>query len=104
LVPGEKTYDELVAGVEKGLIITDLAGLHSGTNTVSGDFSVSAEGYYVEDGKIVKPVEQITIAGNFYELLKNIDTIGNDLRFHSMGTGGAGMPSILVKGLRTAGL
>ena len=104
LVPGEKSYDQLVAGIKEGVIITDLAGLHSGTNPVSGDFSVSAEGYFVENGKIIKPVEQITVAGNFYELLKNIETVGADLRFRSLGTGGIGMPSVLVNGLSIAGL
>jgi len=103
LVPGEKSYDELVAGLEKGIIITGVAGLHSGVNPVSGDFSVSADGYYVEGGKIVKPVEQITIAGNFYELLKNIQAVGSDLSFRSMGTGGTGMPSVLVSELSVAG-
>ena len=104
LVPGQKSYDQLVADIKNGVIITDLAGLHSGTNPVSGDFSVSADGYFVENGKITKPVEQITVAGNFYELLKNIETVGADLRFRSMGTGGIGMPSVLVNGLSIAGL
>ncbi|MCL1787642.1 MAG: TldD/PmbA family protein [Defluviitaleaceae bacterium] len=103
LVPGTKSYDDLVAGLDKGVVITDMAGLHSGVNPVSGDFSVSADGYYVENGKIVKPVEQITVAGNFYDLLKNIETVGADLRFHSGGSGGIGAPSILVNGLSVAG-
>ena len=103
LVPGKKTFDGMVQGMEKGVIITSTAGLHSGVNPVSGDFSVSADGYYVENGKIVKPVEQITVAGNFFELLKNIETVGSDLRFHSTGSGGIGMPSVLVNGLSIAG-
>ena len=104
LVPGEKSYDEIMQGLNKGVIITDMAGLHSGVNAISGDFSVSAEGYFVENGKIVKPIEQITVAGNFYELLKNIETVGADLRFHSLGVGGIGMPSVLVNGLNISGL
>ena len=105
LVPGGKSYDQLVAYITKGVVITDLSGLHAGTNPVSGDFSISADGYFVENGKITKPVEQITVAGNFYELLKNIETIGADLRFRAMGgAGGIGMPSILVNGLTIAGL
>jgi len=104
LVPGEKSYDEMIARIEKGVIIADLAGLHAGTNVISGDFSISADGYFVENGKITKPVEQITVAGNFYDFLKNIETVGADLRFRSMGAGGIGMPSILVNGLSIAGL
>jgi len=104
LVPSDTPFDELVSGVEKGVIITEMAGLHSGVNPVSGDFSVSADGFLIENGKICKPVEQITVAGNFYEVLKNIKSVGSDLRFHSSGQGGIGMPSILVDGLRVSGL
>ena len=104
LVPSETSFDEMISGVEKGVIITDMAGLHSGVNTVSGDFSVSADGFIIENGKKARPVEQITIAGNFYEVLKNITAVGSDLRFHSRGHGGIGMPSILVDGLQISGL
>jgi len=104
LVPSQTSFDELISGVEKGLVITEMAGLHSGVNPVSGDFSVSADGFLIENGKISKPVEQITVAGNFYEVLKNIKAVGSDIRFHSGGHGGMGMPSILVDGLRVSGL
>jgi len=104
LVPSETSFDELISGVEKGVVITEMAGLHSGVNPVSGDFSVSADGFLIENGKISKPVEQITVAGNFYEVLKNIQAVGSDLRFHSSGHGGMGMPSMLVDGLRVSGL
>jgi len=101
LSPGKKSYDELVSGIEKGIIITDLAGLHSGANPVSGDFSFSADGYLVEGGKIVKPIEQITVAGNFYDMLKDIAEVGSDLKFSHTGMG---MPSVLVNELSVAGL
>jgi len=104
LVPSETPFDEMIAGVEKGVLITDMAGLHSGVNPVSGDFSVSAEGFLIENGKATKPIEQITIAGNFYEVLKNITAVGSDLRFHSSGHGGMGMPSILVDSIKVSGL
>ena len=104
LVPSETPFDELISGVDKGVVITKMAGLHSGVNPVSGDFSVSADGYMIENGKIAKPIEQITVAGNFYEVLMNITAVGSDLRFHSAGHGGFGMPSVLVEGLRVSGL
>ena len=104
IVPSETPFEDLISGVEKGVIITEMAGLHSGVNPVSGDFSVSADGFIIEGGKKARPVEQITIAGNFYEVLKNITAVGSDLRFHSRGDGGMGMPSILVDGLRVSGL
>jgi len=100
IVPGETPVEELMASTEKGVLITSLAGLHSGANSVSGDFSFSADGFLIENGKKVHPVEQITIAGNFFEMLKNITTIANDLHFHTT----IGSPSILVGGLKIAGL
>ena len=104
LVPSETSFDELISRVDKGVVITEMAGLHSGVNPVSGDFSISADGFMIENGKISKPIEQITVAGNFYEVLKNIIAVGSDLRFHSGGHGGMGTPSILVEGLRVSGL
>jgi len=104
VVPSETSFDDMISGIEKGVIITGMGGLHSGVNPVSGDFSVSADGYVIENGKKSRAVEQITIAGNYYEVLKNITAVGNDLRFQSTGHGGMGMPSILVDGIRVAGL
>jgi len=104
VVPGETSLNDMVAGLEKGVYITDVAGLHSGMNPISGDFSVSADGFLIEDGKISRPVEQITVAGNFYELLKNIKTVGNDLRIYSFGSGGVGIPSLLISSLNISGL
>ncbi len=80
--------------MENGVYITDLQGLHSGLNPVSGDYSLSANGYEIENGKIKRPINQITIAGNFFETLMDIEEIGNDLRF-SMN--GVGSPTIKVK-------
>ena len=96
IVPGEKGYDDLVESLEETVIITKLAGLHSGANAVSGDFSVAANGFYVKDGKIQSPVKQMTIAGNFFDLLKEIQEVGSDLYFS---TSGIGSPSLLLKEL-----
>jgi len=101
--PGEKSFDELCKQVGDGLIITELAGLHSGANGVSGDFSLSAKGFRIEDGKKTHAVEQITIAGNFFELLKDIEIVGNDLRFGIPGGACIGSPSFVVKSLSVAG-
>ncbi|KAF5068653.1 Metalloprotease PmbA [anaerobic digester metagenome] len=97
---GEKTLENLFSQMENGLFITDFMGLHAGTNGVSGDFSLSAEGFLVENGKITRPVEQITVAGNFYTLLKDILVVGEDLYFAA---GGKGSPSVLVRGMAVAG-
>lgn len=97
---GEKSFQDLMKEINEGVIITDLAGLHSGANTVSGDFSLAAKGFYVENGKKTFPVEQITLAGNYFDLLKNIVAIGNDLKFPMSNVGS---PSVIVTGLSIAG-
>jgi PmbA protein len=103
LEPSKLSVDELAAKVGNGIFITQLAGLHSGTNTISGDFSCSADGFMIENGKVTTPVEQITVAGNFFQLLKDIEGVGSDLRFTSTAPGAYGMPSVLVKELKISG-
>lgn len=101
VVPSDKSYHELVSSISEGIVITELSGLHSGANTISGDFSIAANGYFVKDGKIQNAVNQMTIAGNFYELLNNIEAIGSDLEFSMgfMASGYTGSPSLLIKEL-----
>ncbi len=98
--PGDKTLAELEADMSNGLVITDLSGLHAGANMTSGDFSLLSKGYLLKDGKRVQPVEQITIAGNFYDVLKNIRAIGSDLIFPASGVGSS---SVDVGTLTAAG-
>lgn len=102
--PGEKSYDELVQELGSGLIIIDVQGTHSGANPVSGDFSLGAYGYLVENGKITRAVDQITIAGNFFKLLESVEEIGSDLEFGIPGYGGnVGSPSLIIEKLAIAG-
>ena len=101
---GSRSFTDMIEGIENGIYITNLAGLHSGLNPVSGEFSLSAEGYEIINGKISRPINQITIAGNFFDLLKNIEDIGNDLEFTLPGNGHFGSPSIKVKSLSVSGL
>ena len=105
IVPSDTSLEKMQSGIKQGVMLTELAGLHSGLNPVSGDFSVSASGFLIEDGKVTKPVEQITVAGNFYSLLKDIECVGDDLLFDMPSAGGTfGMPSVLVKALPISGL
>jgi len=99
--PGEKSLEEVVSGVEKGLYLVDLDGIHSGFNPISGDFSLGAKGYLIEGGKITRSVNQITISGNYYELLMDIEEFASELRF-GMG-GGIGSPPVRIKKLSVAG-
>lgn len=100
LEKGSLSQTELFRMLGNGLFLTDITGLHAGANTVSGDFSLSAEGFLIQDGKKDRPVEQITVAGNFYELLQKIQAVGEDLYFAS---GGTGAPSVFVKEMDIAG-
>ncbi|MBB4825068.1 PmbA protein [Sporosarcina luteola] len=95
-----QTYEGLYEKITEGIIITGLAGLHSGANPISGDFSLAAEGYYVREGKIVGPTKQMTVAGNFLDLLQDIEEIGEDLEFLPMDYNGyIGSPSLKIKNL-----
>jgi len=98
--PGLNKYEDLVSSMNEGLIITELEGLHSGANPVSGDFSLAAKGYYVKGGKIERPVNQITIASNFYEVLQNIEAVGEDLAFT---LSYIGSPTLKIKNISVAG-
>ncbi|MBK3493784.1 TldD/PmbA family protein [Viridibacillus sp. YIM B01967] len=96
IAPGERTKVDLIASVTEGILITDLSGLHSGTNAISGDFSVEATGFHIKDGKIASPIKQMTIAGNFFDYMKDIEETCSDLHFLP---DGYGSPSLLVKEL-----
>jgi len=100
---GERRLNEMITDINKGILITELQGLHSGLNTVSGDFSLAALGFLIENGKISRPVEQITVAGNYFEMLKNIEETGSDLKFGLPGGSYIGSPSLKIKKLSIAG-
>lgn len=101
---GERSFNDIVKDLDEGLIITQFQGLHSGASPVSGDFSLAAIGKYIKDGKELNAVEQITVSGNFYELLNNIEEVASDFKLSSpTGSGGFGGPSIVVKELNISG-
>ncbi len=104
---GNCTKQKLIEQMQNGLIITDLAGTHSGASAVSGDFSLLAGGLLVENGKIVRAVDQITIAGNFFTVLKNIEGIADDMYFDYDAFGGTdvsiGSASFIISELAVSG-
>jgi PmbA protein len=79
LKAGTDTPEEILASIKKGLYVVELIGF--GVNTVTGDYSRGAVGLWVENGKFVHPVQEVTIAGNLREMLKDIEMIGNDVTF-----------------------
>ena len=103
LEPGKQSYDELLRELGNGLIISELEGLHAGVDAVSGDFSLKAAGFLVTGGAIVRPVSNITVAGNFISMMKDVVAVGSDLRFGMPQGGYFASPSILVSGLSVAG-
>ena len=101
---GDMTEEALLAKVNEGVYITDLSGLHAGANAISGDFSLQSAGFMIHEGKKSEYVKSFTVAGNFYDLLKNIVALANNCHLpRAMGSTAFGSPSVLVEGLSVAG-
>lgn len=96
--------EDIFANVGNSIYVTQINGMHAGANAVTGDFSLAAEGFLITEGKRAHAVKNFTISGNFYELLKKVVAIGDDLEF-STPNGGCtfGSPSVLVKEISVAG-
>jgi PmbA protein len=97
LKPGAKTPRQIIADVKDGLYVTEFLGF--GVNLVTGDFSRGAGGLWIVNGELTYPVEEITVAGNLKEMLRNISEIGNDLEFR----GSVACPTIRIDGMTVAG-
>jgi len=81
LQPGTKGADDILASVGDGLYVQSVTGIHSGVNTVSGDFSVGAEGLMIRSGALAEPVREVTVASTLQRMLQSIVEIGGDLRW-----------------------
>lgn len=101
IVKGEKTLDELLLEMKNGIFIDSVSGIHVGLNLQTGDFSLQAEGWLVENGKKRRPLKLITIAGNIFELMNKVVAVGSDLIFES---DVFGSPSIYFKEIQVSGL
>ncbi len=97
LQKGEDNLEELMQKMQKGLLVTELIG--HGVNTVTGDYSRGAVGYWIENGEIQYPVDEITIAGNLKEMYQKIIAVGNDIDQRS----NIVTPSLLIDDLMVAG-
>jgi PmbA protein len=78
---GTMTRQELLRTTPRGLYVTQLMGF--GFNSVTGDFSRGAQGFWIENGELAFPVSEVTIAANFDEILKRIDAVADDLQMRS---------------------
>ena len=94
------THDpkDIIKSVKNGLYLSEIFG--SGVNSVTGDFSQGASGYWIENGEITFPVQEITIAGNVLQVLKNVQAIGNDLSFR---LGSTASPTLLIDQMTVGG-
>jgi PmbA protein len=97
LEPGTQTPEEIIKSVDKGLYVTSLIGY--GVNLVTGDYSRGATGLWIENGELTHAVEEVTIAGNLSEMLRNVSALGNDLVFR----GAAASPTLRIDGMMLAG-
>ena len=95
--PGDKSPEALIAEVKSGLYVTSMLGV--GVNIVSGEYSRGANGLWIENGELTRPVQEVTVAANLLGMLAGIDGVGSDLRFR----GGLGAPTLRFEELTIAG-
>lgn len=95
--PGEQDFAGMLKLLDTGLLVTELMG--QGVNRVTGDYSRGASGFWVENGVIQYPVQEITIAGNLKSMLRNLVAIGNDVDVR----GNIRVGSILLEQMAIAG-
>ena len=99
---GDRDLDGLLAQAGDGLCVTEVAGLHSGVNPVSGTFSVGAVGRLVENGELAGPVREMTIAGDLVSMLNAVRSVGSDPRWVPFGGSVKAVP-ILVGEMAISG-
>lgn len=88
LRPGTQDQAALIAGIDDGLLVQEVVGLHSGVNPVSGDFSTGAQGLRIRGGELAEPLREITIASTIQRLLLDVQAVGRDLQWLPMSAAG----------------
>src|SRR5574344_531331 len=95
--PGKLSEEKLFEKIENGVYISSITGLHAGLNNQSGDFSLEAQGFKVENGKKTTPLTLITVAGNIVTLFNNVIAVGNN---SERLVSSFSSPSVAVRGLK----
>lgn len=104
IAAGDCTQEELFALAGDGVYITECKGFHAGANPVTGDFSIESAGFRIRNGKRAEPVKSFTVAGNFFDLLQEIDRLGSEVRWSPLGGYTVfGSPDVLVRNMSIAG-
>jgi len=91
MAPGAGSLDELIGGVDRGILVQSMSGLHSGVNAVSGDFSVGIEGIEIVDGQRRGAIREATMASTVQRLIVGISAVGGELEWQPGGTGAAAL-------------
>ncbi len=99
---GSLSLEELLREAGEGVFVTDVAGLHSGVNPVSGVFSVGASGRAIRDGEAAEPVREFTIASDLVSMLRAVSAAGADSRWVPFG-GSVRTPSLLIGEMTVSG-
>lgn len=103
LRPGDKTQSELLLEMEDGLLITNVSGVFAGAHAATGEFALIARGFRVRDGVRREAVSQITISGDFFDLLGRVRSVGSDCQWMSASNGSVCAPSLYVDALSVSG-
>jgi PmbA protein len=103
VTPGEMSFDELLDEADGGVYVTDVAGLHSGVNPVSGTFSVGATGRLIEDGALAAAADEFTVASDLTSMLKAVAAAGSDPRWVPFG-GSVKAPALLIAEMAVGGV
>lgn len=91
LAPGTRSQADLLASVGDGVLIQGVAGLHSGVNSVSGDFSTGAEGLRIRGGELAEPIREVTIASTLQRMLQDVQEVGADVERLPMNASGVSL-------------
>ena len=102
VTPGTLGFEDLLREAGEGVYVTDVAGLHSGVNPVSGDFSVGASGRAIRGGELAEPLREFTVASDLVSMLRAVRLAGADARWVPFG-GSVSTPSLLIEAMTVAG-
>jgi PmbA protein len=81
LRPGEQSLEAILRDVKEGLYVESLMGVHSGVNSVSGDFSVGVTGFMIRGGQLAEPIREVTVASTLQRMLLDLSHVGSEVEW-----------------------
>jgi PmbA protein len=97
---GDRSLEELLALVGDGIYVTELQGVHSGVNPISGDFSVGVTGFVIRNGQLAEPIREATVASTLQRMLLDVIAVGRDVEW--LPGSAAGVP-LAISGISVSG-